>query len=132
MALRRAAEQAVDAATVVADHAAEGAAVVGGGVGSVSEVVALGGTAEGVENDARLDDGELGGGVDGGEAAHVAGVVEDDGHVGALAGEAGAGSAGKDRGSSGATSGQSSLDVGRVAGQNDADGKLAVIGGGGG
>src|ERR1019366_4800796 len=36
-----AAEQAVDAATVVADHAAEGAAVVGGRVGSVGEVVAL-------------------------------------------------------------------------------------------
>ena len=50
-----AAEQAVDAATVVADHAAEGAARVRCRVGGVGEVMQLGGVAEAVENDARLD-----------------------------------------------------------------------------
>ncbi len=54
-----AAQQAVHAATVVADHAAEGAARVGGGIGRVGEVVQLGGFAQAVENDARLNDGQL-------------------------------------------------------------------------
>ena len=51
----------MDAATVVADHAAEGAAGVGGGVGRIGEVVEFGGVAEPVEDDSRLDDGEFGG-----------------------------------------------------------------------
>ncbi len=125
-------EQAVDAATVVADHAAEGAAGVGGGVGAIGEVVQLGGLAEAVEDDAGLDGGEFGGGVDGGEAVHVAGEIENHGHVGALAGERGACAAGEDSGSGGAAGGQCGFDVGGVAGIEDADGKLAVVGGVGG
>ena len=50
-----AAQQPMDAATVVADHAAERAAGVGGGVGRVGQVVELGGVAQAVENDAGLD-----------------------------------------------------------------------------
>ncbi len=85
-----AAQQAVDAATVVADHAAEGAAGVGGGVGRVGQVVEFGGVAEAVENDARLDNGDFGGGVNKGQAVHVAGVIEDHRDIGALSGQAGA------------------------------------------
>jgi hypothetical protein len=99
-------QQAVDAATVVADHAAEGAAGVRRGVGGVGQVVELGGLAQAVEDDARLDARQLGGGVDGGEAVHVAGEVEDHGDVGALAGQAGARAARQDGGSGGAAGGQ--------------------------
>ena len=54
-----AAQQAVHAATVVADHAAEGAAGVGGGVRRVGQVMQFGGVAQAVEDDAGLDAGEL-------------------------------------------------------------------------
>ena len=50
-----AAQQAVDAATVVADHAAEGAAAVGSRIGGVGQVMQFGGFAQAVENDAWLD-----------------------------------------------------------------------------
>ena len=50
-----AAQQTVDAATVVADDAAEGAARMRGGVGRVGEVMNLGGVAQAVEHDARLN-----------------------------------------------------------------------------
>ena len=127
-----AAEQAVDAATVVADHAAEGAAGVRGGVGRIGELVELGGVAEAVENDAGLDAGELVGRVQRFERVHVARVVEDDGDVGGLACEAGAGAAGQNGGSGGATGFEGGYDVGGVARVNDSDGKLAVVGGIGG
>ena len=63
-----AAEQAVHAATVVADHAAEGAAGVRGGIGRVGEVMQLGGVAQAVENDAGLDARESLRGIDDPEA----------------------------------------------------------------
>ena len=78
------------------------------------------------------NDGQLGGGIDGGEAVHVARVIEDHGYVGALAGQAGACAARQHGGAGGAAGGQRGLDVGGVAGQDDADGKLAVVGGVGG
>ncbi len=92
-----AAEQAMDAATVVADHAAEGAAGMRGGIGSVGEVMHLRRFAEAVEDDAGLNDGEFFSGIDGGELVHVARVIEDHGYIGALAGEAGACAAGAAR-----------------------------------
>src|SRR5207244_10263893 len=46
--------QAVDAAGVIADHAADGAVGVGGGVGAEGEGVLLRGVAQIVENYARL------------------------------------------------------------------------------
>lgn len=48
----------MDAAGIVANHAAESAAGVGGGVGRVGEVVELGGVAEAVKDEAGLDDGK--------------------------------------------------------------------------
>ena len=124
--------ESVDAATVVADHAAEGAAGVRGGIGAVGELVELGGVAEAVENDAGLDAGELVCGVERFERVHPARIVEDDGDIGGLAGERGAGSARKDGGSGGAAGGDGGFDVGCVARVEDADGKLAVVGGVGG
>ena len=123
-----AAEQAVNAAAIVADHAAERAARMRRRIGRIGQMMQFGRVAQPVENDARLDRGELGGGIDGTERVHVAGKIEDDGNIGALAGEAGACAARKHRGSRGAAGGKSGLDVGGVARQNDADGKLAVVG----
>ena len=91
-----AAHEGVDAAGVVADHAAEGAAAVGGWVGGEGEVVLFGGVAELIEDDAGLDAGEAGRGVEGDDPVHVFGEVEDDGYVAALAGEGGATAAGED------------------------------------
>jgi hypothetical protein len=90
-------------------------------------VVLFGGLAKTVENDAGLDDGQFGSGVYGTEAVHVAGVIENDGDIRALAGEAGAGASGQDGGSGFAAGGESGLDVGGVARHDDAYGKLAVI-----
>ena len=59
----------------------------------------------------------------------MARVVEDHGHVDALAGEAGARAARQNRSARGAAGGQRGLDIGGIAGKNNADGKLAVIGG---
>ena len=90
-----AAQQPVHAAGVVADHAAEGAARVGCGIGRVGQVVLLGGLAQAVEDDAGIDGGELAFGIERGEPVHVSRVVENDGDVGALAGQAGASAAGQ-------------------------------------
>ena len=67
-------------------------------------------------------------GIDCGERVHVARVVEDYGDVDALAGEAGARAARQNGGSGGAAGSQSGFDIGGVAGKDDANGKLAVIG----
>ncbi len=83
-----AAHEGVDAAGVVADHAADGAAAVGGGVGCVGEGEFFGGFADAVEDDAGLDVHGAGDGVDGAHLVHVLREVEDDGEVAALAGEA--------------------------------------------
>ena len=66
------------------------------------------------------------------ERIHVARVVEDHGHVDALAGKAGARAARQNRSAGCAAGCQSGFDIGRVAGKNDADGKLAVVRGVGG
>ena len=49
----------MDAATVVANDTAEGAAGVSGGIGRVGEVMEFGGVAQAIEDDAGLDAGEL-------------------------------------------------------------------------
>ena len=53
------AEEAMHAAAVVADHAAEGATGVSRRIGCVGQVVLLGGVAQAVENDAGLDGRQL-------------------------------------------------------------------------
>ena len=89
--------------------------------------MALGGLAQPVEDDARLDARQLCGGVDGSEAIHVPGEIEDDRDVGALAGQAGARAARQNGCSCSAAGCQRCLHIGGVAGQNHAHGKLAVI-----
>jgi hypothetical protein len=83
----------MDPAGVVADHAAEGAAVVGGGVGTEGEVVGLGSVTQVVEDGPGLDTGSSASGVELDHPVHVLGEVDDHGHVAALAGETGASAA---------------------------------------
>ena len=58
---------------------------------------------------------------------HVARIIEDHGHVGALPGEAGSGAARQHSGSSSAASGQRGLYIGRIARIDHADRKLAIV-----
>jgi hypothetical protein len=53
----------MNAAGVVTDHAAEGAAVMRGGVGAEGEMVFFGGVAESVEDDSGLHAGEATSGI---------------------------------------------------------------------
>ena len=92
------AHEGVDAAGVVADHAADGASAVGGGVGGEGEGEFFCGFADAVEDDAGLDVDGAGDGSTCAHLVHVLREVEDDGEVAALAGERGAGSAREDGG----------------------------------
>ena len=85
------------AAGVVADHAAESAAVVSGGVGSEGEVVFFGGGAKTVEHDSGLYAGDAAGGIDFENPRHVFGEIENDGDVAALSGERRAAAAAEQR-----------------------------------
>ena len=81
-------EQRVRAARVVADHAAQRAAAVRGGVGTERELVRFGPAPQRVEDDAGLDAGEPTFRIDLQDPVHVFREVEDDGDVAALPGEA--------------------------------------------
>ena len=123
-----AAHESVDAAGVVADHAADGAAAVGGGIGGEGEVEFLCGFADAVEHDAGLDVDGLCLGIDGTHAVHVLGEVEDDGGVAALTGEAGSRSARERARRWRLADCYGGDDVGFVARNDDADGDVAVVG----
>ncbi len=75
------------AARVVTNHAAEGAAIVGGGVRCESQVMFLSGSAQVVENHARLDSGDAAYGIDLQNPVHILGKIENDRHVTALSGQ---------------------------------------------
>ena len=124
-----AAHQGVDAAGVVADHAAEGAAAVGGGIGGEGELELLCGFADAVEHDAGLDVDGAGDGIDCAHLVHVLREVEDDGDVAALAGERGAASAREDGRVEAAADGDGGDDVVFVARDDETDGDVAVVGG---
>jgi hypothetical protein len=118
----------VDTAGVVADHAADGAAVVAGGIWGEGEVIFFGGVAESVEHNSGLDAGDAARGIDFENVRHVAGEIEDDGDVAALAGERCASSTAEQGRSEFAADGNRGENVIDVAGENDADGDLAVVG----
>ena len=122
-----AAEQAMHAATVIADHAAESTTGMRRRIGRVGKLMQLGSVAQAVENDAGFDTSKLGARVNRGERVHVPRVIKDNGDVDALAGEAGARTTRKNGGAGGTAGGQCGLHVGRVARKDDADGELAVV-----
>src|SRR5579862_2816540 len=77
----------VDAAGIVADHAADGAAVVAGGIGSEGEMEFFGGIAEMVEHDSGLHASDPALGINLENVPHIFREIESDRNVAALAGE---------------------------------------------
>ena len=122
-----AAEQGMRAAGVVADHATDGAAIVGGGVGGEDELVGDEMFLQRVEDDAGLNTGELMFGIDLEDLVHVLGEIEDDGDVAALSGETGSSAAREDGSAVFSAQGDGGDDVCFVAGDDQADGDLAVV-----
>ena len=86
------------AAGVVAHHAPEGAAAVGGGIGSKRQVVLLGRVAQIIEHHAGLNPGDAATGIDLQDPAHVLGEIKNHGNIAALAGERSAAAAAEDGG----------------------------------
>jgi hypothetical protein len=118
----------VDSAGVVADHAADGAAVVTGGIGSEGEVMFFGGVAQLVENDSGLHASDAASGIDLEDRGHVLGKIEDDGDVAALAGERRSSATTEQRRAKVATDGNSGENILSVAGNDYANGNLAIVG----
>src|SRR5258705_11460246 len=83
-------------AGIVADHAAQRAAVVRGRIGREGQVMLLRCVAEVIENHSGLHPGNAAGGVDLPDLRHVLGGVEKDGGGGALPGEGRSSTTGRD------------------------------------
>ena len=116
------------AAGVVADHAAESAAAVRGGVRPEGEVVLFGGGAETVEHDSGLYAGDAAGGIDFENPRHVFGKIEDDGDVAALSGQRRASAAAEQRRAELAAERDRGLNIVVIAREHYADRNLAVVG----
>jgi hypothetical protein len=76
----------VDAAGVVADHAADGATVVAGGIGGEGEVILFGCVAEVVEHYSGLDSRNVAGGIDFKNLSHVFREIKNNRDIAALTG----------------------------------------------
>ncbi len=124
---RFAAHQGVHAAGVVADHAAQRAAAVGGWIGGKGQLVLLGPVAQRIENNPRLDPGAAGGSVERDHRMHVFREVEHHGDVAGLPRNAGAAAAREYGGSEFAAGRNCGDDVRLVAWQHQADRHLAVV-----
>ena len=116
------------AAGVVADHAAERAAVVGGRVGRESQMMFFGGVAQVVENHSGLHPGGAPLGIDLHDVTHVAGEIEHQGDVAALPGERSSAAAAEERSAVLARERDGGDDVIGVTGKNHADRDLAIVG----
>src|ERR1700683_4443870 len=118
----------VNATGVIADHAAEGAAVVRSGIGSEGKVMFFSGVAKGVEHDSGLHTGDAAGRVDFEDLIHIAGKIEDDRDVAALSCERGSAAAAEERSGEFAAERDRGDYVFDVAGKNYLDRNLAVVG----
>ena len=120
-------KQRVGAAGVVTDHAADGAAVVGGRIGRKRQLVEFRLPAERVEHHPGLYAGEALLWIELEDPIHVLGEVEHYGDIAALSGQAGACSAGQDRSSVFTASRHGSHDIVGIAGNHQPDGNLAIV-----
>jgi hypothetical protein len=119
--------QRVDSARVVPNHAAERAVVVRRRIGCEREVMSLGGVPQVIEDDARLHHRPLGINVQLDDVVHVLRHVDHDGHVAALAGQAGPAATRHDRRTERSTGRDRLRDVLGVAGDHDANRHLPVV-----
>ena len=117
----------VNAARVVADHAAEGATVVAGGVGAEGQMIFFRGVAEMVENNSGLHACDAAPGIDLKDLRHVLREIEDDGDIAALSGERCAATAAEQRRAEFAADSDRGDHVVGIARKNDADRDLAVV-----
>ena len=122
-----AAEHGVRTAGVVADHAADRAVLVRGRVGGEGERVLLRGGAQVIVDDAGVDPGVLLFWVELFDGVEVLGKVEDDGRVGGLAGERGAGATAEEGHVVLAAGSNGGDHVVEGFGDDDAHGDLAVV-----
>ena len=114
-------------AGVVADHAADGAAVVRRGVGRKRQLMALGLVAESVQDDARLYPGESVLRVDLEDVIHVLRKIENDSHIAALPGQTGARSPRQNRRAILPARRHRRAHVLGIAGNHQANGNLTVV-----
>jgi hypothetical protein len=118
----------VDAARVVADHPAQRAPVVGRRVGAEGELVALGRSSQGVEDDPGLDSRSSRGRVEIDDVAHVLREIEDERHVARLAGQAGPPTSRQDGDAELSPDGNCRDGVSLVHWKNDSDRNVTVVG----
>jgi hypothetical protein len=116
-------------AGVVADHAADRASVMRRGIGSEREMEFFGGVAQVIKHDSGLHAGDTSCGIDLENLCHVLGEVEHDRDVAALTGERSTTAAAKYGCVKFATERDRSENIVSVAGQNDADRDLTIVGG---
>ena len=124
---RLAAHDGVHAARIVADHAAERVVRMRRRVRRERQVMRLGGVAQVVEHDARLDARELALGIELDDAVQVLGEVDDDRDVAALAGEARAAAARQHRHVTARARGDRRDDIVDALRHDDADRHLPVV-----
>jgi hypothetical protein len=117
----------MNAAGIVADHAAESATIVGGGVGSECQVILFRRCAETVEHDSGLNARDAADGINFQNARHVFGKIQNDGDIAALSGEGRASAATKKRRAKLAAECHGCDNVISIAGENYADWNLTVI-----
>ena len=116
------------AAGVVADHAAEGAAVVAGRVGPECQMMFLGGVAQMVEHHSGLHPRSTPLRIDFQDVAHVAGEIQHQRHVAALPGQRGPAATAKEGRAILARQRDRGDNVIGVAGKNHTDRYLAIVG----
>ena len=117
----------MDAAGVIADHAAEAAPFVGGGIGAEGVMESLSRSGQLLVNDSRLDSRELLDRIDLNDPIHVFGVIDDDRDVAALPGETRASPARSDRRAELAAERERLQNILFVARDDDAKRHLAII-----
>jgi hypothetical protein len=118
----------VRAACVVADHAAERRAGVGGRVRAEPQPVLRGGGLQVVQRHPRFDPGDAGVGVDGQDAVEVAARVEHDPGSAGVSGDAGARAARRERHTEFTGRRHRRDDVVRIAGGDHGERHLPVVG----
>jgi hypothetical protein len=114
-------------AGVVANHAAERAAAMAARVGTERQPLLCGGRSQMVEGDTRLETRGLRRRIDREDPIEVLGRVDDDCRVAALARDAGSPAAGQDRRTVRSARLDGGDDVVDVAGNHDANGRLAIV-----
>jgi hypothetical protein len=117
----------VHAAGVVTDHAADGAAVVRGGIGAESEVVLFGGGAQMIEYDSRLNASDAANGINFEDRRHIFGKIQNHGDVATLAGERSAAATAEERSPELAAECNRCKNVIVIPGQHYSDGNLTVV-----